>query len=205
MNITGKNIPVNKEEFAAVLFATAYYKCCNPDETIEEYTHRIMGQLAKKYRYVQLLPETMTTMKLRVTPDAEDVLSCLRYDEPKKTRDFTDLAQKMMDMFPVGKKPGTSYLWRGNLPMITQRLKQLWEKSGTDFTDEEALSATEAYINSYGKDVSYMRILKYFIFKNSVGGYGNELDSDLLSWIDNLRNGGTEEQQIQESEQELFY
>jgi hypothetical protein len=50
-----------------------------------------------------------------------------------------------------------------------------------------------------------MRILKYFIFKNQSGGFGNELDSDLLTWIENVRNGGTEEQQQALTEDELFY
>ena len=204
MNIIGENIPLNMEEFAAVLFAANYQKH-NKDETIQAYVMRVMGKLSAKYRYVKILPQTMTECKIEITPDAVDVLSCLKIDEPKKERDFTELAQKMMDLFPLGKKPGTSYVWRGNLPMITRRLNQLWEKSGATFTDEEALAATEAYIKDHARDQSYMRILKYFIFKNQAGGFGNELDSDLLTWIENVRNGGTEEQQQSLTEEELFY
>ena len=204
MNIIGENIPLNMEEFAAVLFAANYQKH-NKDETIQAYVMRVMGKIAAKYRYVKILPKNMTECKLEITPDAVDVLSCLKVDEPKKERDFTELAQKMMDLFPLGKKPGTSYVWRGNLPMITRRLNQLWEKSGATFTDEEAIAATEAYIKDHERDQSYMRILKYFIFKNQSGGFGNELDSDLLTWIENVRNGGTEEQQQALTEDELFY
>lgn len=190
------------EEFAAVLFAANYSKH-NKDETFQSYASRVFSEIANKYRYVKILPQTMTEYKVAVTPDALDALSCIKVDEPKQNRDFTELAQKMIDLFPVGKKPGTSYLWRGNLQMITRRLNQLYEKSGAKFTDEEALSATEAYVNE-NKNNPYMRILKYFIFKNQVGGYGNELDSDLLSWIENIRNGGTEGQQAL-TEEELFY
>lgn len=203
MNITGENIPLNMEEFAAVLFAANYAKH-NKDETFQAYSKRILSNLATKYRYVKILPQTMTEYKVSVTPDAVDVLSCLKVDEPKQNREFTTLAQKMIDLFPAGKKPGTSYLWRGNLQMITRRLNQLYEKSGAKFTDDEALAATEAYVKE-NKNNPYMRILKYFIFKNQVGGYGNELDSDLLSWIENIRNGGTEGQQHALTEDELFY
>lgn len=204
MNLTGENIPLDLEEFAATLFAAMYAKH-NKDETFQAYSMRVMGKIAAKYRYVKILPQTMTECKIEITPDAVDVLSCLKVDEPKKERDFTELAQKMMDLFPLGKKPGTSYVWRGNLPMITRRLNQLWEKSGASFTDEEAIAATEAYIKDHQRDQSYMRILKYFIFKNQAGGFGNELDSDLLTWIENVRNGGTEEQQQALTEEELFY
>jgi hypothetical protein len=203
MNITGENIPLNMEEFAAVLFAHEYAKH-NKEETIQSYTKRVLSDIANRYRYVKILPQTMTEYNVAVTPDAMDVLSCLKVDEPKQTRDFTLLAQKMIELFPIGKKPGTSYLWRGNLQMITRRLNQLYEKSGAKFTDEEALAATEAYVKENNGN-PYMRILKYFIFKNQVGGYGNELDSDLLSWIENIRNGGTEQQQQTLTEEELFY
>ena len=203
MNIIGENIPLEMEEFAAVLFAVNYAKH-NKDETIESYSHRIMKQVADKYRYLRMCPVTLKESRVELTPDVSDVMSCLKVNTPKQTRDFTELAQKMMELFPIGKKPGTSYLWRGNLQMITRRLNQLYEKSGASFTDDEALAATEAYVKDHKND-PYMRILKYFIFKNQVGGYGNELDSDLLSWIENIRNGGTEEQQIQQAEEELFY
>ena len=204
MNITAKNIPLTKEEFAAVLFAASYAKNNNGD-TLEAYVKRAMYNIASKYRYVKLLPSLTEGHNLAVTPDIVDVMSCVKFEEPKKTRDFTALAQAMIDLFPVGKKPGTSYLWRGNLPMITQRLTQLWEKSGSDFTDEEAIEATKAYIADHANDQSYMRVLKFFIFKNQSNGFGNEFDSDLLSWIDNIRNGGTTQQQITKEEQELFY
>lgn len=203
MNIQGKNIPCNKEELATILFAQAYAEN-NTGETIEAYTQRAVCAVARKYRYLRMLPDAHGNV-VQVTPDAADILSCIKYEEPKRKRDFSELAQKMMDLFPIGKKPGTSYLWRGNLQMISQRLAQLYEKSGADFTDDEALAATEAYVKDHAKDQSYMRILKYFIFKNQAGGYGNEIDSDLLSWIENIRSGGTEPQQNTLTEDELFY
>ena len=204
MDITARNLPVNKEEFAAIMLAASYVKH-NKDETIEAYTKRILMEVANNKRYIKLLAQSATESKVEMTPDALDVFSCIKFEEPKQTRDFTDLAQKMMDLFPIGKKPGTSYLWRGNLPMITLRLKQLWERAKADFTDEEALEATKAYVADHANDQSYMRVLKFFIFKNQSNGFGNEFDSDLLSWIDNIRNGGTTQQQITKEEQELFY
>lgn len=96
---------------------------------------------------------------------------------------FNNLAEKLMEIFPEGKKAGTTYYWRGNKAVISARLQKLVDKTAVDFTDEEAIDAARRYVNSFKGDYKYMSILQYFIWKKK--NMGEELDSQFLSYIEN--------------------
>lgn len=108
---------------------------------------------------------------------------------PKGDR-LNALAKSLMDIFPEGKKEGTSQYWRGNIRDVTLKLQKFFKLYGNKYTDDQILSAAKNYINSHNGDYRFMRVLKYFICKNerkidSEGvGYVEEV-SDLAAYIEN--------------------
>lgn len=101
-----------------------------------------------------------------------------------------NLALKLMAEFPAGKKQGTCHYFRGNRKDNTLKLKKFFKLYGNKFTDEQIVGAARKYVSSFNGNYSYMRILKYFIWKDEkrIGedgkGYIEEI-SDLASWIEN--------------------
>lgn len=108
---------------------------------------------------------------------------------PKEDR-LNKLAKALMNIFPEGRKEGTSQYWRGNIRDVTLKLQKFFKLYGNKYTDEQIISATQNYVNSHNGNYQYMRVLKYFICKNekkidSEGvGYIEEV-SDLAAYIEN--------------------
>lgn len=95
------------------------------------------------------------------------------------------LAAQLREIFPKGRKEGTSYMWRDSNSMIAKRLKALVSKYGDCFTDEQAINATKKYVESFNGNYKFMQLLKYFISKKVVNGGEVEENSQLLSYIEN--------------------
>lgn len=120
-------------------------------------------------------------------------------DVPVDTH-IEELAKALMELYPKGKKPGTNTYWRGNLKDTKLRLKKFYKLYGNKYTDAQIIEATKKYIEDH-IDLSYMRVLKYFIWKDvhkvdSEGvGYIEET-SDLASYIEN--EGQTEDNWLNE-------
>lgn len=106
-------------------------------------------------------------------------------DRALKTR-FEALAPKLMEIFPLGNKPGTSLKWRGNITSIAERLIKVYSLS--EFTDEEAIAATKNYVSSFNGNFDTMRVLMYFICKNVIKGGEVEKTRDFLSYVEDVRN-----------------
>ena len=101
------------------------------------------------------------------------------------------LAEKLRELYPKGRKEGTSYMWRDSNIIIAKRLKAIVKKYGDSFTDEQAINATKKYIESFNGNYRYMQLLKYFISKKvNINGEIEE-KSDFLSYIE---NAGQEEE-----------
>lgn len=105
------------------------------------------------------------------------------------------LAKTLMEIFPAGKKPGagTSTYWRGNVKDVTLKLKKFFKLYG-NYTTEQIVEATRAYVKSFNGDYKYMRVLKHFIWKderkvNSEGVTYIEEVSDLATFIANKEAG----------------
>lgn len=101
--------------------------------------------------------------------------------------ELKQLAKKMQDLFPTGKKLGTNYYWKGNVREIENKLQVFFKKYG-EFPEEEIIKATENYLNAYADDKRFMQLLKYFIMKNVAKGGITETQSELLTYIENLHN-----------------
>ena len=100
------------------------------------------------------------------------------------------LSDKLMEIFPKGKKEGTPLYWRNNRKDNILRLKKFFKLYGNKYSDEQIIKAAESYVSSFNGQYAYMRTLKYFIWKDerkidSNGiGYVEEV-SDLASCIEN--------------------
>ena len=94
------------------------------------------------------------------------------------------LIPQLQQLFPEGKKDGTSYYWRGNRKDIQRKLTQFFLRY-QNYSDEEILDATERYVKSFNGDYSYMRLLQYFIWKVTLEDGKQLCQSDLASFIEN--------------------
>lgn len=137
----------------------------------------------------------------RLTNKGTEVLDFVIMDSDKEQEPqdrLIQLATRLKKIFPKGKKDGTSYYWADGVALIIRRLNLFFKKYGNKFTDEQIVQAAEKYVQGFNGNYQYMRLLKYFIFKEKVGANGEvEGDSELISYIENagqeenLRNDWT--------------
>ena len=112
------------------------------------------------------------------------ILDSSKEQEPQDR--LINLATRLKAIFPKGKKAGTNYYWAEGVPLIIRRLKLFFRKYGNEFTDEQIVQAAEKYVEGFNGNYTYMRLLKYFIFKEKIGAAGEvEGDSELISYIEN--------------------
>lgn len=98
-----------------------------------------------------------------------------------------ELAQTLKDLFPKGKKPGTSNYWADGKALIVRRLKLFFKKYGSDYSFDDIINATRAYVQSFNGDYRWMKTLRYFILKESKGASGEiEGTSELLNCLENV-------------------
>lgn len=107
--------------------------------------------------------------------------------EVPKDNDLNYLVGQLREIFPKGIKTGSA-AWRGNKREITLRLQKFF-KIYDKYTDEEIISATKKYVESFNGNYTYMRILKYFILKDEVkvgeeGRYVEQV-SELANFLEN--------------------
>lgn len=152
-------------------------------------------ELFQELKDKQVIVERNTLLgkSILVTQRWDDICSnvILTSDTAVPTEDrIKILASALMELFPQGKKEGTSTYWRGNLKDTMLKLKKFFKLYGNKYSDEQIINATRKYVQSFNGNYSYMRVLKYFIWKDvkktdSEGnGYVEEI-SDLATFIEN--------------------
>jgi hypothetical protein len=126
----------------------------------------------------------------RLTNKGTEVIDSVIVDSDKKQEPndrLVQLATRLKGIFPKGKKDGTNYYWADGVALIVRRLKLFFKKYGNTYTDEQIIQATSKYVEGFNGNYTYMRLLKYFIFKEKVGAAGEvEGDSELISYIENF-------------------
>lgn len=125
----------------------------------------------------------------RITAKGGELINKVIIDSEKYSSTDEDslltLAKELKELFPKGKKPGTNYYWTEGAPLIVRRLK-LFFKKYNKYPNEDIITATKAYVSSFNGDYTWMRLLKYFILKESKNALGEvESTSDLLNYIEN--------------------
>lgn len=108
--------------------------------------------------------------------------------------DFEDLAIKLMNCYPKGNKPGTTYPWRGTIDVIAHKLMTLVAVYDFTFTPEEAIQATKEYVSSFKQPDSSMLLLRSFILSTKKTSNDKDISSLFMTYIENNREALTEEQ-----------
>ena len=128
--------------------------------------------------------------KLVISDKVKDLVSTISIESDKnvidKDSEFTELATELREIYPTGRKEGTSYMWRGTTAEIAKKLKTLVIKYGYSFSREDAIKATKEYVSSFNGNYRYMQLLKYFILKSVKDADDNvDIKSELMSLIEN--------------------
>lgn len=125
-----------------------------------------------------------------VSDKVKELISTVAIDSDKsvidKDAEFIELANELRELYPAGRKDGTTYMWRGTTAEIAKKLKTLVVKYKYSFTREQALRATKEYISSFNGNYKKMRLLKYFILKSERDADDNiNVISELMTLIEN--------------------
>lgn len=125
-----------------------------------------------------------------VSDKVKELVSTIAIDSDKsvidKDAEFIELANELRELYPAGRKEGTTYMWRGTTAEIAKKLKTLVVKYKYSFTKEQVIKATKEYINSFNGNYKKMRLLKYFILKSERDADDNiNVISELMTLIEN--------------------
>ena len=128
--------------------------------------------------------------KLVISDKVKDLISTISIDSDKnvidKDSEFKELATELREIYPAGRKDGTTYMWRGTTAEVAKKLKTLVVKYGFVINKESVIKATKEYVNSFNGNYRYMQLLKYFILKSVKDADGNvDIKSELMSIIEN--------------------
>ena len=128
--------------------------------------------------------------RIVISDKVKDLVSTISIDSDKnvidKDSEFTELATELREIYPAGRKDGTTYMWRGTTAEVAKKLKTLVVKYGYTINREDVLKATKEYVNSFNGNYRYMQLLKYFILKSVRDADGNvDIKSELMSLIEN--------------------
>lgn len=182
--IDEKILKKNKISFSKLLFLLSIKYPIN-DEEIKELINE--GYISNKYEQGVKLDN-----KFFIMPCSDLLIDKIFLESEKNKSEINDLqalAEKLIDIFPQGKKPGGSYHWRSNKQEVCNKLNSFFQKFER-YDDELIIEATKKYVKSFEHDRTYMHLLKYFIWKIDKG----ELKSELANWIEN--NDNVEEEDV---------
>ena len=100
--------------------------------------------------------------KLVISDKVKDLISTISIDSDKnvidKDSEFTELATELREIYPAGRKDGTTYMWRGTTAEVAKKLKTLVVKYGYTINREDVLKATKEYVNSFNGNYRYMQL-----------------------------------------------
>ena len=128
-------------------------------------------------------------LEFKVNEVKQTVTAIEKFIVPKFNLRCQNLAIKLRDIYPKGKMPGTNYYYKGNIEDIRKKLQSFFLRY-PDYTDEQVITATQKYVNSMNGNYTYLKLLKYFIWKSEVKD-GEQVVTSILS--DYIENEGQED------------
>lgn len=138
----------------------------------------------------KLNAETFEKEGYFITRKGGKVLESIIIDSETKDKapDFQirvdNLVPQMQEIYPKGKNFNNQY-WRGNKTDIRRRLLTFFKKYGEEYTDEQILTATRAYVKGFNGEYKFMRLLQYFIWKEEIKDGTKVPTSDLANYMEN--------------------
>lgn len=168
--------------FSLALYLLALYY--NETVTKETFNEAICRGLASISKY-----DKNGNPEVHITQTGVDFVESIflnsEFKEENKKDKYEEIAKQLREIFPKGKKEGTSLMWRGSVFEVTKKLKTLVKKTGAILDEDKVLEAARKYVQSFNGIYNYMQILPYFILKQvPVNGVVEER-SQLLSYIEN--------------------
>ena len=161
-----------------------------------KYSSQEVFQKLNKERFLLDLGSSIFNeeTKYKLSRKANEILSCILAESTdivaKRTTNIEELADKLRDIYPNGKIFNTNYYYRCNRQDIINKLKTFFKMYGTKYTDEQIINATQKYINSFNGNYTYLKLLKYFIWKDE-RLKGESVQSLLADFIENENSEDT--------------
>lgn len=155
-----------------------------------KYSSQEVFQKLNKERFLLDLGSSIFNeeTKYKLSRKANEALSCILAESTdvvaKRTTNIEELADKLRDIYPNGKIFNTNYYYRCNRQDIINKLKTFFKMYGTKYTDEQIINATQKYVNSFNDNYTYLKLLKYFIWKDE-RLKGESVQSLLADFIEN--------------------
>lgn len=151
------------------------------DETYKSLVSK--GYITKANGTMQSLNRKYSATDLGISL-ADELIADSEQSIVSQTDRIENLANILRDMYPGGKIPGTSYYYKSNKADIVRKLKSFFRRYG-EYTDEQITEATQRYIDSFNGNYTYLKLLKYFIWKDETRD-GEVIQSSVLAdWIEN--------------------
>lgn len=154
--------------------------------TTTEDTYKLLvnkGLITKANGTMQSLNRKYNATEKGITL-ADELIADSEENIVAKEDNIKELADKLRSIYPEGKMVGTSYYYRCNRADIVRKLKSFFRRYG-EYTPEQIIEATQRYVNSFNGNYTYLRLLKYFIWKDE-NKDGEVLSiSQLADWIEN--------------------
>ena len=135
----------------------------------------------------------ITDKGLHVIREAEQLMTKLK--RAKRTElpfaEWEKYIVEYNDMFPKGKKLGSSVTFRTNPKELFERFKWFF-KEYPEYTWEDVIAATAQYIKVHeeANDFTYMQTSKYFVKKEDKS---KTTTSSLANMIYNIKSGNTDD------------
>jgi hypothetical protein len=103
-----------------------------------------------------------------------------------------NLANRMKEVYPKGKMPGTPYYYQCNTREIMLKLKKFFKIYG-NYADDDIVEATKRFVSSFNGNYKFLPLIKYFIFKDKLvmdedGMQHVSPESQLATFLENKDN-----------------
>lgn len=103
-----------------------------------------------------------------------------------------NLANRMKEVYPKGKMPGTPYYYQCNTREIMLKLKKFFKIYG-NYADDDIVEATKRFVSSFNGNYKFLPLIKYFIFKDKLvmdedGMQHVSPESPLATFLENKDN-----------------
>nr|DAH00861.1 MAG TPA: hypothetical protein [Crassvirales sp.] len=183
ISLNDKVIQASGVSLGEVLFMIAVQNSIDLEEAKSDLLNK--GFIGEAYNRETYLPEGYF-----ITRTGGTILNNIILDSDKLTGS-TDvvsridaLVPQLQQIYPEGKNLNNQY-WRGNKTDIKRKLQTFFKKYGNDYTDEQIISATQAYVSGFNGDYKFMRLLQYFIWKEEIKDGTKVPISELANYIEN--------------------